>query len=231
MFGDMEAAHDDPGRRQCFLYRMAETFVHIDINLSDTGLLPDRQCFQKSFNRALPSDLLRPPIRTFRAWPSNPRWSRQNPDGLFSRQFHRCPGSPTPARSTSLSAVQCDDRFGTCPSRESVKRMVDSLTEETDRRRVLLDADYVWSGLIGNWGAGQTTFASVRLVPRIEPSTTMLRNGYAGGYARNIRFEAWGGSVTRINTSTNSWVWSICHHEPITFCERKHECLSESPVP
>ena len=33
--------------------------------------------------------------------------------------------------------------IGTRPSRKSIKRMVDTLTEETDRRRTLLDADYV----------------------------------------------------------------------------------------
>lgn len=33
--------------------------------------------------------------------------------------------------------------IGTRPSRKSIKRMVDSITEETDRRRTLLDADYV----------------------------------------------------------------------------------------
>lgn len=33
--------------------------------------------------------------------------------------------------------------IGTRPSRKSIKRMVDSLSEETDRRRVVLDAEYV----------------------------------------------------------------------------------------
>jgi RNA-directed DNA polymerase len=33
--------------------------------------------------------------------------------------------------------------MGTRPSRKSIKRMVNSLSEETDRRRVLLDAEYV----------------------------------------------------------------------------------------
>jgi len=33
--------------------------------------------------------------------------------------------------------------IGTRPSRKSIKRMVGSITEETDRRRTLLDADYV----------------------------------------------------------------------------------------
>ncbi len=33
--------------------------------------------------------------------------------------------------------------IGTRPSRKSIKRMVDGITEETDRRRTLLDADYV----------------------------------------------------------------------------------------
>jgi len=33
--------------------------------------------------------------------------------------------------------------IGTRPSKKSIKRMVDSITEETDRRRTLLDAEYV----------------------------------------------------------------------------------------
>jgi RNA-directed DNA polymerase len=33
--------------------------------------------------------------------------------------------------------------IGTRPSKKSIKRMVDSITEETDRRRTLLEAEYM----------------------------------------------------------------------------------------
>ena len=103
--------------------------------------------------------------------------------------------------------------IGTRPSKKSIKRMVESITEETDRA-----APY-WMPSNGGTAESENDWLGKLLLPGADQLFLQAINshessGFAGGCARNIRSEAKEYNVIRTSTSTKNWGWSICRDEP-----------------
>jgi RNA-directed DNA polymerase len=121
--------------------------------------------------------------------------------------------------------------IGTRPSRKSIKRMVDSLSEETDRRRMLLDADYVVKRL----NRKLTGWANYFCLGQVSPAYRAIDNHVRQRLRRWLckKHKVRGTGRTRYPDQYLYEQLGLInfHYEPITFRGRKHECLSESPVP
>ena len=118
--------------------------------------------------------------------------------------------------------------LGTRPSRKSLKRMVASLREVTDRHWTFLDAEEIVGQLNRKLTAGRTTSAWAPSVRRIGCSTSTLGLGCAGGCARSTKWRVRGERASPTSSSMRTWGWFIWPLARTTCRGRKHECLSES---
>ena len=118
--------------------------------------------------------------------------------------------------------------IGTRPSKKSIKRMVASISEVTDRRTGLLDAEEIVGRLNRKLTGWANYFCLGPVSPAYQALDTTLDNGYAGGCARSTRLRARGQRASPTSICTRTWGWFDWRRALTTFRGRKHECLSES---
>ena len=107
--------------------------------------------------------------------------------------------------------------------------MVASISQETDRSRLLLNAEDV----VGRLNRKLVGWANYFCLGPVSPAyrtindhvTKRLRRWLCSKHKVRRHGER---HATPTSTCTSSWDWSICRSEPTTFRGRTHECLSES---